>query len=122
VTTSVADHRVALLDLVGRRRRVRVEFVAFARDQPWWPAQEALAHTLAYDATVMGAYSLPVERASAVMVPKVVIDAGASFPFVRETAHALAEALPGGRTRTLEGQEHNVAPEVIASVLAEFFT
>ena len=42
------------------------EFVAQARTQPWWPAQEALAHTLAYDATIMGDYSLPTERAASV--------------------------------------------------------
>ena len=101
--------------------RMPAEFVAFARTQPWWPAQEALAHTLAYDATVMGDYSLPVERAGAVRVPTIVIAGGASFPFMRETAQALAEALPDGTTRTLDGQEHNVAPEVIAPVVAEFF-
>src|SRR5918996_4610574 len=39
------------------------EFVAEAKKAPWWPAQEALAHTLAYDATIMGDYSLPTERA-----------------------------------------------------------
>ena len=38
------------------------EFVAYARTQPWWPAQEALAHTLAYDATIMGDYSLPTKQ------------------------------------------------------------
>jgi pimeloyl-ACP methyl ester carboxylesterase len=101
--------------------RMPAEFVTFARSQPWWPAQEALAHTLAYDATIMGDYSLPVRQASAVKVPTIVIAGGASFPFMRETAQALADALPDGLTRTLEGQEHNVAPEVIAPVLAEFF-
>jgi pimeloyl-ACP methyl ester carboxylesterase len=101
--------------------RMPAEFVAFARSQPWWPAQEALAHTLAYDATIMGDYSLPVEHASAVKVPTIVIAGGASFPFMRETAQALADALPDGLTRTLDGQEHNVAPEVIAPVLAAFF-
>ena len=35
------------------------EFVAEARRAPWWQAQEALAHTLTYDATIMGDYSLP---------------------------------------------------------------
>jgi hypothetical protein len=29
-------------------------FVAEALNAPFWQAQEALAHTLAYDATVMG--------------------------------------------------------------------
>ena len=100
--------------------RMPTEFVAFARSQPWWPAQEALAHTLAYDATIMGDYSLPVERAGAVKAPTIVIAGGASFPFMRETAQALAKALPDGQTRTLDDQEHNVAPEVLAPVLAEF--
>ena len=97
------------------------EFVAFARSQPWWAAQEALAHTLAYDATIMGDYSLPTERAATVTTPTIVIAGGASFPFMRATAQALAQAMPHAQTRTLEGQEHNVAPEVLAPTLAEFF-
>ena len=97
------------------------EFVAFARTQPWWPAQEALAHTLAYDATVMGDYSLPVERAASVTAPTLVIAGGADFPWMRDTAQALADALPDGQTRTLEGQGHNVDPAVLAPVLMEFF-
>ena len=97
------------------------EFVAQARHAPWWQAQEALAHTLAYDATVMGDYSLPVERAASVVAPTLVMAGGASFPFMRETARALAEVLPDGQQRTLEGQEHNVDPAVLAPVLAQFF-
>ena len=97
------------------------EFVAYARTQPFWQAQEALAHTLAYDATVMGDYSLPAERAASVTVPTLVITGGASFLFIREAAQVLAEILPEGQHRTLEGQEHNVAPEALAPVLEEFF-
>ena len=97
------------------------EFVAYARIQPFWGAQEALAHTLAYDATVMGDYSLPAERAAAVTVPTLVMAGGASFSFMGETARALADILPEGQHRILEGQEHNIAPEAIAPVLEEFF-
>ena len=97
------------------------EFVAHARTQPFWQAQEALAHTLAYDATVMGDYSLPVERAAAVTIPTLVIAGGQSFPFMHETARALANTIPDGQHRTLEGQEHNVDPAVLAPVLVEFF-
>src|SRR5439155_18049586 len=39
--------------------RLPAEFAAYARTQPWWASQEALAHTLPYDATIMGDYSLP---------------------------------------------------------------
>ena len=98
------------------------EFVAYARTQPFWEAQEALAHTLAYDATVMGDYSLPTERAASVTVPTLVIAGGASFPFMRKTAQALADILPDGQHRILEGQEHNVDPAVLAPVLMEFFS
>jgi hypothetical protein len=79
---------------------------ASARTQPFWQAQEALARTLAYDATVMGDYSLPVERAASVTIPTLVIAGGMSFPFIRETAQLLADILPDGRHRTLEGQVH----------------
>jgi pimeloyl-ACP methyl ester carboxylesterase len=97
------------------------EFVAQASTQPWWAATEALAHTLAYDATIMGDYSLPVDRAGLVSAPTLVIAGAASFPFLQETAKALAEALPNGKAHIIEGQEHNVAPEAIAPVLTEFF-
>ena len=46
----------------------RASFVAAARSQPWWAEQEAVAPTLPYDATVMGDYSLPEDRAKLVSV------------------------------------------------------
>jgi pimeloyl-ACP methyl ester carboxylesterase len=97
------------------------EFVAGARSQPWWPAQEALAHTLAYDATIMGDYSLPTKRAASVTIPTLVVDGGASFGFMGPTAEALAAALPNGQRRTIEGATHDVEPAKLAPVLAEFF-
>ncbi|MDQ5825349.1 MAG: alpha/beta hydrolase [Chloroflexota bacterium] len=97
------------------------EFAAQARNAPWWPAQEALAHTLAYDATIMGDNSLPVERATSLTMPTLVMDGGASFEWIRDTAQALADILPNGRRRTLEGQTHDVAPQAMAPVLVEFF-
>src|SRR5918997_5483293 len=90
------------------------EFVVEARRAPWWQAQEALAHTLAYDATIMGDYSLPSERAAAVRVPTLVLDGGASFPWIRKTAQAISDIIPDAQHRTLEGQTHNVAAEAIA--------
>jgi pimeloyl-ACP methyl ester carboxylesterase len=97
------------------------EFVTQARNAPWWPAQEALAHTLAYDATIMGDSSLPIARAGLVSIPALVIAGEASFPFMIATARALAEALPYGQLCTLENQTHDIAPEVLTSVLEAFF-
>jgi pimeloyl-ACP methyl ester carboxylesterase len=71
------------------------EFVAYARTQPFWQEQETLAHTLA---------------------------GGESFPFMRETARALADVIPDAQSRILEGQEHNVDPSALAPVLVAFFT
>ena len=101
--------------------RMPAEFVAAARSQPWWAATEALAHTLPYDATIMGDYSLPVDRAAEVSIPTLVLDGGASFGFMGPTADALAKALPRGQRRTLAGQEHNIDPNVLAPALKEFF-
>jgi pimeloyl-ACP methyl ester carboxylesterase len=101
--------------------RMPAEFVEFARTQPFWAGQEKIAHTLAYDATIMGDYSLPLERTGAVRAPTIVLTGGASMPFMRETAAALADALPDGRARVLEGQEHNVDPSVIGPALRDFF-
>ncbi len=101
--------------------RMPAEFVAGARSQPWWAATEALAHTLPYDATIMGDYSLPTERAAAVSIPTIVLDGGASFGFMGPTADALAGVLPHGRRVTLAGQEHNIDPNVLAPALKEFF-
>lgn len=98
------------------------EFVAQARNAPWWPNQEALAHTLAYDATIMGDYTLPAERVTAVTIPTLVLDGGASFPFMGVTAQALADRLPHGQRRTLEGQRHDVDAAKLAPVLEEFFS
>lgn len=96
------------------------EIVTDARTQPWWPAQEALAHTLAYDARIMGDYAIPLDVVASVRVPTLVLAGGADIPWMRETARSLADALPRGRTRFLEGQGHSVDDEVLAPALREF--
>jgi pimeloyl-ACP methyl ester carboxylesterase len=129
-----ADSVKTLNDLVAAGRRgdaaeyfmakivgMPPEVVADARKQPWWPAQEALAHTLAYDATILGDYSLPTASAARIKTTTLVMAGGADFPWMRETAQALAEQIPGAKTHFLDGQGHNVDPAVIAPVLVEFF-
>lgn len=96
------------------------EFVAPMRHAPFWPAQEALAHTLIYDAILTGDFSLPKERLASVTVPTLVIDGGET-PWLSHAAQAVADTLPHAQRRTLKGQPHNVAAEAIAPVLVEFF-
>jgi len=92
------------------------------RQYPMWPMWEAVAPTLAYDAAGLGEdASVPTERAASVAVPTLIMDGGASYPFMRVAATALANAIPNAQHRTLEGQTHEIAAEVIAPVLVEFF-
>ncbi len=97
------------------------DVAAQARRAPWWPAQEALAHTLAYDAEIVADYALPKRRAARVTVPTLVLCGDMSFPFLATTAAQLAEAVPDGRTQTLEGQTHDVDPDALAPALTAFF-
>jgi pimeloyl-ACP methyl ester carboxylesterase len=98
-----------------------VEFAAQARNSAGWSAQEAMAHTLAYDATIMGDFSLPIEQVKDVSAPMLVIAGEASFQFMRATAQALADALPDEQVCILDGQTRDVAPQVLAPVLEDFF-
>lgn len=107
---------------MGQMVRMPAEFVAFARTQPWWAAQEALAHTLAYDARVMGDYSVPTATAARVSVPTLILTGGASFALFEPTAQALVAAMPDARTAVLDGQEHNVDPTVLGTAMVAFLT
>jgi pimeloyl-ACP methyl ester carboxylesterase len=98
------------------------EFAADARTRPWWAATEAIAHTLAYDARVMGDYRIPLELASSIQTPVLVVAGGADMPWMRDTAQALADALPRGEARFLDGQGHDVDMTVLAPALADFFS
>jgi len=82
---------------------------------------EALAPTLAYDDAIMGSSSLPIEVARKVKVPILVMDGGRSPAMMHEAAQSLARAVERAKRLTLEGQTHDVKPEALAPVIAEFF-
>jgi pimeloyl-ACP methyl ester carboxylesterase len=94
------------------------------RRAPFWPGMEAVGPTLAYDhAAIMGEpWSVPAGLAARVPVPALVLAGDAGLAFMPETARALSQAIPHGQMRILAGQTHNVSPDVLAPVLAEFFT
>lgn len=93
------------------------------RQTPMWPLWESVGHTLAYDhiAALGQEATIPTDRAARVVMPALVMDGGASYPFMHVTAMALANAIPNAQHRTLEGQTHEVAAEALAPVLIEFF-
>ncbi len=83
---------------------------------PVWQHLTGIAHTLPYDAKVLGA----AEWASA-KLPILVVDGEKSDPGLRKAAADLTAVLPDARRRTLEGQDHNVSMSVMAPVVREFF-
>ncbi|MES9543573.1 alpha/beta fold hydrolase [Actinomadura sp. NPDC000600] len=102
------------------------EMIGHMRGAPMWPALEALAPSLAYDSAVMddaatGAV-LPEDLLGRVTVPALVLDGGDSPSWMRDIARRTAAHLPAGTHRTLEGQNHDVDPAVLAPALAEFLS
>jgi pimeloyl-ACP methyl ester carboxylesterase len=98
------------------------EMIAGMRNAPMWPGMEAIAHTLAYDATIMGDSTVPTDLVASVTAPTLVLNGSDTGAWAANAAQALSAALPNPRHRTLEGQTHNVSWEVLAPVLREFFT
>ncbi|MET7760180.1 alpha/beta fold hydrolase [Streptomyces sp. NPDC005389] len=115
--------RVAVLLDGGRRAEALDLFLAESTVPAGLrPGVVELAHTLAYDAAVLGHGTVPERLLSGVHARVLVVDGGVSPGDVRQAARALTEALPRGRHRTLTGQTHDVAPHVLAPVLEEFLT
>jgi pimeloyl-ACP methyl ester carboxylesterase len=100
------------------------EAVESMRAQPFWPSLEAVAHTLAYDGSIMAGLMsgspAPLERWSALEVPTLVMDGDASPPWRRAAVRALVAALPHAEQRTLAGQDHGPADDVLGPVLEGF--
>jgi pimeloyl-ACP methyl ester carboxylesterase len=94
--------------------------VAQMRGAPFRPALEAIAHTLAYDAMIIGDLGFPTELIASVQTPTLVIDGELSPPVMHGAAEALARTLPNGRRCTLPGQSHDIEPQTTAAVLTDF--
>ena len=102
---------------------VPAEVVAAMRRQPVWSGAEAVAHTLAYEAAVMGpGNALPAGRLAGVTQPTLVLTGGASPAWLSNAGKAIAATIPGAVHRVLDGQMHNVSAAALAPELLGFFT
>jgi pimeloyl-ACP methyl ester carboxylesterase len=94
------------------------------RSEPWWAGMEAMAPTIAYDSEIMGdsrGGTIPIDLVGTVNTPALVLCGGASPAWMIDITKQIADAMPNGRQRILEGQEHVVPPEILVPVLVEFF-
>jgi pimeloyl-ACP methyl ester carboxylesterase len=99
------------------------EMVAGMRGQPFWPQMEVVAHTLAYEAAIVGSGPVPTDRLDAVTIPTLVLVGSASSDRMRTAGAAVADALPNAELHTLHGQAHGqLDPADVGSVVARFFT
>jgi pimeloyl-ACP methyl ester carboxylesterase len=121
---------LALLLAEGRRGDALVRFmrqvglpdemIEGVRQSPFWQVGEGLAHTLAYDDAAMAGGTIPVDRYRQVAVPTLVLAGSKSPEPMRQAARQVADAIPDARHDILDGQEHNVAGEVLAAAVAAF--
>jgi pimeloyl-ACP methyl ester carboxylesterase len=116
-----ADRRGDAMALFMKNIGLPDQMIAGMRESPMWPGMEALAHTLAYDAAVMGDSTVPTSLISALETPTLVLTGGETGAWADNAAKALTGALPNPQHRILEGQAHNVAMDVIAPILKEYF-
>jgi pimeloyl-ACP methyl ester carboxylesterase len=131
-----ADIGDRLLALLGKGRRdeatvlflresvgVPAEMVEGMRNSPTWGWLTALAHTLPYDVAVCGpGCVLPADRLATITAPTLAIAGDQSPDWLRTATRAVADAIPGARHVTLEGQDHGVLnqPEALRPLLRDF--
>ncbi len=102
---------------------VPAEMVGGMRASEMWGWFTGLAHTLPYDLAVCGpGCVLPADRLATIEVPALAIDGGESWDWIRAATRGVADAIPGARYVTLDGQDHGVLnqPEALRPVLIDF--
>jgi pimeloyl-ACP methyl ester carboxylesterase len=87
---------------------------------PWWPSMERLVPTMVYDLALVGDEVGVPKRFADIDVPALVLDGGASDDWARTAAAEVAALIPGATRVSVPGQNHQVADDVLAPVLAEF--
>jgi pimeloyl-ACP methyl ester carboxylesterase len=123
-TLLAADRRGAVLKLFMRQVGVPAVLIGLMPLMPAWSKIKPIAHTLKYDAAVMGdtqsGRPLRTERWGTATMPTRVLVGGKSPVWMQNGTHALADGLPNARREVLDGQTHMVKPKVVAPRLVEF--
>src|SRR6202022_1195257 len=112
-----ADAMALFMSTVG----IPQEAIAGMRRSPAWPGMEAVAHTLAYDAAVMGDRRVPTTLISSVKGPTLILTGGNSGAWADTSARPLTATMPYAEHRVLENQTHAIAWDVLATELRRYF-
>jgi pimeloyl-ACP methyl ester carboxylesterase len=119
------DRRGDAVKLFMRQVGMPAILVALTRFMPPWKKLKAVAHTLPYDAAVMGdtqsGKPLPADGWPDAKAETLVITGGKSETWMQRGGRQLAHVLPNAEQRVLDGQNHMVKPKALAPLLIEFF-
>jgi pimeloyl-ACP methyl ester carboxylesterase len=86
-----------------------------------WGKLKAVAHTLPYDAAIMGDWQVPAPRLGGVRTPTLAMCGGKTERRLKRAVEELVKVLPNVRQETLPGQTHNVSAAVLVPALVQFF-
>ena len=98
--------------------------VALMPLMPAWSKLKGVAHTVPYDAEILGdtgsGRPLTAQQWPSVTMPTLVLYGGKSPTWMQNGMTALAKVLPNARLRVLDRQTHLVKAHVLAPALSEF--
>jgi pimeloyl-ACP methyl ester carboxylesterase len=104
-------------DMVG----APAAFVLVMKLMPWiWRKLVAVAHTLPYDAAVMGHFRVPRARFASIAQPVLIMNGSKTDQRLKDAARTIADVVPGARHAELAGQTHNVKPGALAAAVRQF--
>ena len=99
-------------------------FVTMMKLMPAWKPMKAIAHTLPYDAQVLGkncfGEPMDTEQWAPIEQPVLVVNGGKSPGWMKSSTRALAAAVPGAGHTEVPGQNHMIKAGAIAPVIADF--
>lgn len=95
-------------------------FVGLMRLFPFWKQMRSAAHTLPYDAEVMGDFELPARLLASIKVPVVAAAGEKTTPTLKRAVQAVAETVPNARHRMAPKMSHAIKATVLAPILREW--
>ncbi|MFI7065930.1 alpha/beta fold hydrolase [Kribbella sp. NPDC050124] len=98
--------------------------VALMKLMPGWKGMKAVAHTLPYDATLLGenCFGQPLDASqwASIDQPVLVVNGGKSPRWMKTSVRALGSAVPGAKHEEVPGQNHMIKASAIAPVISGF--
>ncbi len=105
---------------------IPAEYIDGMKQAPFWASSVGVAHTISYDGEIMGdtMYGDPatLQQFAGITTPTLVMVGGNSPTYQQNAVKTLVEVLPNADYRSMAGQDHGIAPEVLNPALVEFFS